>query len=250
MCWRPSPIALAGGRAALGAKAVEGVVGEEFRAKRLVPHGIGDYDVVRGDPASRGLEFGVKHGVAALDFYFHVVDDRVHVGDGVALGLQFLAVQLERHTADGVEFAGDELELDEQASRAAGVVVAILTGPRAHDMRHEEADLSGGEELARALAGTFGELTQQILVGAAEEIGLHVGEAEPIARVGKGLDDGGEFGRVDVALAIALGGEIDEIDDARQRGILPRYCPHRLGQMLADVPRLGYCAATRNVRDR
>ena len=43
---------------------------------------------------------------------------------------------------------------------------------------------------------------------------------------------------VDVALAIALGGEIDKVDDARKGGILPRDRPHRLCQMLADVPRL------------
>ena len=177
----PSPVALAGGRAALGAEAVEWVVGEEFRAERLVPHGIGDHDVVGGDLAGRGLELGINHGVAALDLDLHVVDDPVHAGDGVALGLQFLAVELEGHAANGVEVAGDELELDEQASRAAGVVVAILAGPWAHDVRHEETDLGGGEELAGALAGTFGELAQQVLVGAAEEVGLHVGETEPVA---------------------------------------------------------------------
>ena len=66
------------------------------------------------------------------------MDDRVHVGDGVALGLQFLAAELERHAAGGVEIAGDKLEFDEQAGRAAGVVVATLTGPRAHDVRHQE----------------------------------------------------------------------------------------------------------------
>ena len=136
----------------------------------------------------------------------------------------------------GVEFAGSELELDEQAGRAAGVVVASLAGSRAHDVRHEEADLSGGEELARALTGTFRKLAQQVLVGAAEEVGLYVGEAEPVTGIGKGLDDRSELGRVDVALAIALGREIDEIDDARQRGVLLHDRPHGPCQMLADVP--------------
>ena len=37
----PSPIALAGGRSALGAEAVERVVGEEFRAKWLLQRGVG-----------------------------------------------------------------------------------------------------------------------------------------------------------------------------------------------------------------
>ena len=39
------------------------------------------------------LELGVDHGVAALDPDIHVVDDGVHVGDGVAVGLQLLSVR-------------------------------------------------------------------------------------------------------------------------------------------------------------
>ena len=62
-------------------------------------------------------------------------------------------------------------------------------------MGHEEADLGGGEELARALAGTLGEFAEQVLVGAAQEVGLHVGEAQAVAGVGESLDDGGESGR-------------------------------------------------------
>ena len=68
-----------------------------------------------------------------------------------------------------------------------------------------------------ALARALGELAQQVLVGAAEEVGLHVGEAEPVARVGEGLDHAAQLGRVDVTLAVALGGEVDHVDDARQR---------------------------------
>ena len=102
-------------------------------------------------------------------------------------------------------------------------------------MGHEEADLGGGEELARALTGTFGKFAEQVLVGAAQEVGLHVGQAEPVSGIGEGLHHVGELGRVEVALAVALGGEIDEIDDARKRGILPHNRPHSPGQMLADV---------------
>ena len=119
----------------------------------------------------------------------HVVDDAVHLRDGVALGLEFLAGQLERHLARRVEFAGDKLELHQQARRAAGVVVAVLAGPRPHDVRHEEADLGRREEFAGALARAFRELPQQVFVGAAEEIRLHVGKAEAVAGIGEGLDD-------------------------------------------------------------
>ena len=165
------------------------------------------------------------------------MDDRVHLRDGVALGLQLLAVELERHLAGRIELARDELQLDEQARRAAGIVVAVLAGLRAHDVRHQEADLGRREELAGALARAFGELPQQVLVGAAEEIGLHVGEAEAVARIGEGLDDAAQLGRVDVALAVALGGEVDDVDDARQRRVVLHDGAHRLGQVLADVLR-------------
>ena len=165
------------------------------------------------------------------------MDDRVHLRDGVALGLKLLAVELERHLAGRIEFARDELQLDQQPGRAAGVVVAVLARPRAHDVRHEEADLGRREELARALARAFGEFPEQVFVGAAEEVGLHVGEAEPVARVGEGLDDTAQLGRVDVPLAVALGGEVDDVDDARQRRVVPHDGADGLGQVLADVLR-------------
>jgi len=90
----PGPVAFAAGDAAHGAEAIKGVVGEELRVEGLVPHRIRDDDVVRGDSAVSGAEFGVDHGVAALQLDVHVVDDRVHLGDGVALGLELLAGEL------------------------------------------------------------------------------------------------------------------------------------------------------------
>ena len=201
----------------------------------LVPHGIGDYDVVAGNAARGVLELGVDYRVAALDAHVHVVDDCVHVGDGVAVGLQLLAVEFEGNTAGGVGLAGDQLELDEQPGGATGKVVAGLAGPGPHYVGHQEADLGGGEELARTLAGALRELAQQVLVGAAQKVRLHVGEAEPVARVGEGLDDGSEAGRVEVALAVALGGEVHEVYDAGERRIPPHDGTHCHGQVLADV---------------
>ena len=181
----------------------------------------------------------------------HVVDDAVHLRDGVALGLEFLAGELERYLAGRIEFAGHELKLHEQTRRAAGVVVAFLARPRAHDVRHQETDLGRREEFTGALARAFGKLPQQVFVGAAEEIRLHVGEAEPVARIGEGLDDGAQLGRVDVALAVALGGEVHHVDDAGERRVLLDDGANRLGQVLADVlwavsPSSGH----RRLRDR
>ena len=142
-----------------------------------------------------------------------------------------------------IELAGDELQLDQQPARAAGVVVAGLARLRPQDAGHQEADLGRREELARALARALGELPQQVLVGAPEEVGLHVGQAQAVARVGEGLDDAAQLGRVDVALAVALGGEVDDVDDARQRRVVAHDRAHRLGEVLADVPRRGRAAA-------
>ena len=93
--------------------------------------------------------------------------------------------------------------------------MASFAGPRAQEVGHQEADLGGGKKLAGTLAGAFRKLAQQVFVGAAQEVGLHVGEAEAVAGVGKGLDDGGKLGRVDVALAVAFGGEVQQVDGRR-----------------------------------
>lgn len=115
--------------------------------------------------------------------------------------------------------------------------MAFLAGAGTHDVRHQEADLRRREELARALARAFRELPQQVLVGAPEEIGLHVGEAQPVARVGEGLDHLAQLGRIDVALAVPLSGEVDHVDDAGQGRVLPHNRSHRFGQVLTDVLR-------------
>ena len=106
---QPGPIAFASGDAALRAKTVERVVVEHVGIERLIPHGIGDDYVVGLDPAGGSLEFGVDHSVAAHNVDFHIVNDGVHAGDGVAFGLKFLTAKPECATAGGVEFAGDEL---------------------------------------------------------------------------------------------------------------------------------------------
>ena len=104
-----------------------------------------------GDASRRVLELGVDHRVATFYPNIHVVDDGVHVGYGIAFGLQFLAIEPEGHAADGIGFSRDELELDKQTCRAAGVVVALFTRLGPHQVRHQEANLGGGEVLARAL---------------------------------------------------------------------------------------------------
>ena len=81
-------------------------------------------------------------------------------------------------------------------------------------MCHQKADFGGSEKFAGTLTGAFCELAKQELVGAAQEIGLHVGEAEPISGIGEGFHNREEGSRIDVALAINLGGEVHKIDYA------------------------------------
>ena len=115
--------------------------------------------------------------------------------------------------------------------------MAGLAGPRAQDVRHQEAHFGRREELAGALAGALGELAQQVFVGAPQKVGLHVGQAQPVARVGEGLDHAAQLGRVDVALAVALGGEVHHVDDAGQRRVVLDDRAHGFGQMVADILR-------------
>ena len=78
----------------------------------------------------------------------------------------------------------------------------------------------GVKNSPRALAGTFREFTEKVLVGAAQKVGLHVGQAQAVAGVGEGLDDGSEAGRVEVAFAVALRSEVHEVYDARKGGVV------------------------------
>ena len=105
-------------------------------------------------------------------------------------------------------------------------------------MRDKKAHLGRREEFAGALAGAFGELAQQVFVRAPEKIRLHIGQAKPVARVGKRLDHEAQLGGVDVTLAIALGCEIHNVDHAGQQRIELHDCAHGLGEVLTDVLRL------------
>src|SRR5437879_5811297 len=116
--------------------------------------------------------------------------------------------------------------------------MAIFARAGPHDVRHQDADFGRGEELARALARALSELAQQIFVGAAEEIGLHIGKPQAIAWIGKRLDNKAQLRRVDIALAVALGGEVDDVDHAGKLRVLFNDGANCLGQMLADVLRL------------
>lgn len=65
------------------------------------------------DFAAGCAKLWVDHGVAAGEFDLHIVDDCVHLRDGVVVCLEFLARQLHWDAAGGVKFVGDDLQFDE-----------------------------------------------------------------------------------------------------------------------------------------
>lgn len=225
------------GKAGPGGKTVEFVVvvvglGEPV----LVPHGISDDAVEAAELALLVAEFGVLEGVADLDLAFHVMDDHVHVGHGPGLGGEFLAEQFQggdgAFLAFGVFLHGD-LAFHEQAAGAAGGVVDFHAGLGLEHAGHDGADLGRGVELAGALATALGELTDEVFVALADDVGLDV--VEPEALGADGLDEVGEAVVVEVTLAVGGGVEIDTVDDALQQRVFQGDGPHVGGNAFADL---------------
>ena len=122
-------------------EALEGVVLIHRSVEGLVPHRVGHDHVELPEAPLRVLELGVHDRVAPHDLGVHVVDHRVHPGDGVRRALEFLAEELERLGHPQLALAQGELALDQQAGRAAGVIVNRLALPRPHQVR---PDAHGG----------------------------------------------------------------------------------------------------------
>ena len=106
-------------------------------------------------------------------------------------------------------------------------------GSRMH--RHEHRHLARRVELAGALPLALGELPQQVLVGPAEDVGLHVVEAETIVGVVQDLNQSRESPVVDDPLPGSRGVEVGHVDHAREPRVLAGDGPDRVGQMLAQA---------------
>jgi hypothetical protein len=185
----------------------------------------------------RARNFGLRNVSPIWISPLQVVDNHVHVGHGPGAGLVFLAVELGgREIFAGAQahlFHQHELAFDEEASGAAAGVVDFLAGLGVHDARHHVADLGGRVEFAGALAGVFGELADEVFVAAADDVGLDVGEAEPLGA--DGLDEVGEPVVVEVALAVGGGVEVDAVDDALEQRIRVGDVPEERGKRGADL---------------
>src|SRR5262245_15409859 len=88
---KPGPIPRARGDTTRRAKAIEWIISENIGVERLVPHRIGNDDVVRPHLAIGCPEFWVDHRVAARNLDVHVVNYAVHLRDGIVLGLKLLS---------------------------------------------------------------------------------------------------------------------------------------------------------------
>ena len=85
-----------------------------------------------------------------------------------------------------VQFAGDELELDQQPTEPQAKSWQELARFEAESVCHEETGLGRHEELARQLAGPFGKLSEQVLVGKPRKSGC-ASATEAVAQIGERL---------------------------------------------------------------
>ncbi len=251
------------GEAGPGGEAVEFVVVVVgFGVFALIPHGVGDDAVEGAELALFVAESGVPEGVADLDLALHVVDDHVHVGHGPSFGDVFLTKQLQRSagflTRVRVFFSLSrvrkpallfvrvfiyisrvgkpallfDLAFHEEAAGAATGVVDFHAGPGLDDPGHDAADRGRGVELAGALAAALGELTDEVFVAFADDVGLDVGQPEAFGA--DGLDEIGEAVVVEVALAVGGGVEVDAVNDALQERVFPGDGTYMGGDAFAD----------------
>ena len=72
------------------------------------------------------------------------------------------------------------LARDEQAGGAAAGVVDAHARIGVHDQRHDPGDFRRREELAGGLAAAFGELADQVLVAAADDVGFDIVQAQAL----------------------------------------------------------------------
>ena len=118
------------------------------------------------------------------------LDEHVGLADGVALGIQLLAI----HDQAGVGVQGGQVLLAD-GEHAAGAGGGIVEGADdaglgegvvvldEEEIHHQPDDFTGGEVLSGGLVGDFGELADQLLehdphLGIADRIGMEVDSGE------------------------------------------------------------------------
>ena len=160
------------------------------------------------------------------------VQDHVHTRQAAGGGVLFLPVE-------GDLGAGFITHLQQQRAGAAGRVingggVGGLCVANANNLRHYAADLSGGIELALALAALRGEVPHQVFVGVTQDVvtlGAVLGKIECFV-----LEDGDEVGKpVHHFLAAAELGGVVEVRQVGQLIGIGQRRDNLLVDLVADV---------------
>ena len=162
------------------------------------------------------------------------MNDHVHPSDGVAGTGEFLPEELERARDFAVALLECELAFDEQARRAARVVVSFLALTRAHEIGDEPADFLRREKFSRTLSLSLGEFAQQILVRAPKEVGFDIVKAKPVTRVRQCFNHAAQSLIADFALTAASLIEIDDVDYAAQRRVCFHDRAHSRRELFAE----------------
>ena len=167
-------------------------------------------------------EARVGHGVAQGNLGLHVVDESVHAGHCEGGGVDFLAEEFQRgdlgrELLRPVAFHAELLDqpqvgFDEQPRRAAVGVIDALAGLGIEDNRHEQRHLRRRQELAGAAALAFGKLAQEVFVGLAQDVLLHVLQSETV--LVEDLDERGKAVVIEHPLAGGGGVEVGDVYDA------------------------------------
>ena len=196
--------------------------------------GIGDHAIVE-QQLSVVEELGIADGVALLDTGVgQAVEQHVHLADGP--GAEVLLLPVKGQVPRIALLALDVVRaLDEHAARAGGGVADAHALCRREQLDDELDDHARRVELAALLAGVVGELLDEVLVGAAEEVGL--GHAVVAQRdLGEVLDEAREHGVAVLRVAeLPLVVVVDAGEHALQGRVLILQGRARLVQRLADV---------------
>ena len=125
------------------------------------------------------------------------------------------------------------MALDQKPCRAAAGIVDLHARLRFQDASYEDCDFPRRVKLPGCLSLALGEFSQQVLVGPAEYVRLHVLQAKPVAA--QGLDQGGKAPLIHDGLTGSGFVEVLDVYDALELGVLPGHGPDGVGEVLSQA---------------
>ena len=234
MCWTKRQVAFGFRRDAKAEAPVTIVLGHVAAPLVEAERRIGDHPVVEQHLALVD-QLRVPDGVALLDARVgQPVEQHVHLADGPRAEVLLLAVerQVTRIACLPLDVVG---ALDQHAAGAGGRVADAHPLGRRQQLDDQLDDHPGRVELAALLAGIVGELLDQVLVGAAEQVGL--GHAVVAERdLGEVLDQARKHGVAVPGVAeLPFVVVVDSGEHSFEPGVLFLKRRARLVQRLSDV---------------